>query len=276
MWHSKTLVPVGFMLLVFSLLSASSLCAGENENIKQWIGQLSDRRERAAAKQNLIKARERATPELLNVLNDEYAKSSVRTDIVQIFEINKTNEAIPALKEALKSPTARLRVASIKALGTMADEKLADTFKEAIKDPEPAVRATAISALKKLKNRSAIPIFIESLSDKNADVRLNALDALIVFNDISTIPPLIERLNDPAPSVILKAVEALSNYKDKQVVRALVKRLKTGNRQVKIRVIEAFAKIKDKSVLPQLETLQNDEYIEVQRAAKKAIKTIEG
>jgi len=67
-----TLVAVIF--LVFSLTSINYLCAGGGENIKQWSSQLSDRKERAAAKNKLILAKEKATDELMSALKGEHVK----------------------------------------------------------------------------------------------------------------------------------------------------------------------------------------------------------
>ncbi|UCH12166.1 MAG: HEAT repeat domain-containing protein [Candidatus Omnitrophota bacterium] len=276
MRQNRFFVLVTVISLVFLLLPVNYLYGGENENIKGWINQLSDRRERATAKNMLIKAKEAATAELINVLEDEHAKSSVKVDIIQIFEINKTAEAIPVLKELTNSPKRRLRLASIKALGAMENKDLADIFKKAIKDSYGEARLEAMSALMKLKDKSAVSNFIEALPDRYASIRMKALDALALFKDKSAIPALIKRLNDTNTSIVLKTIDILSNFKDKIVVEALIKRLDTGNKPIKIRTIEALAKIKDKSALPYLEPLLNDEYIGVRRAAKDAVNAING
>lgn len=278
MKHDKIFVWAGIALLVFSLLPPHSLYAGENENIKKWISQLSDRRQRPGAKSKLIQADERATGQLIIALKDEHAKSSVKVDIIEICGKNKIKEAIPILKKMANSPKVRLRLASMRALGAMADmdKELPRIFKEATKDPNEGAKLAAISALMKLKDRSAIANFIESLSDQYTNVRLKALEALSLFNDKSAMPALIERLNDTNDAVVLKTVDMLSNFKDKQIVEALLKRLNTANKNIKVRVIEALARIRDKSALPRLRSLLSHEYIKVRHAAKNAIDIIEG
>ncbi len=276
MRQNRLFVLVTVVFLVFSLLPINYLYGGENENIKEWINRLSDRRERVAAKNMLIKAKEAATAELINALKDEHTKSFVKVDIIQIFGINKTEKAIPVLKELTNSPKPRLRLASIKALAAMANKDLADIFKKAAKDSYGEVRLEAMSALMKLKDRSAVSNFIEALPDRYASIRMKALDALALFKDKSAIPALIERLNDTNTSIVLKTIDMLSNFKDKRVVEALIKRLDTGNKPIKIRTIEALAKIKDESALSHLKPLLNDEYIDVRRAAEDAASAIEG
>lgn len=275
MKYNKIFILVWVVLLIFSLLPAYSLSADKKENIKEWIAQLSDRRERTEAKNKLIKAKGEAADELLTTLKDEYTKSSVRIDIIEICRKNKIRKSIPALKEMANSPKARFRLASLRALEAIGDKEFAGIFKGASKDPYAEVRFVAISALKKREDRSAIPHFIESLSDEEVRIRFKALDALALFNDKSAIPALVERLYDKNDTAILKAIDILSNFKDKQAVEALIEKLDTWNIPVKIRVIKALAKIKDKSALPHLEPLLNDEYIDVRRAARAAVDVIE-
>ena len=278
MKHGRILFLLGTIILVFSLMPVNHLYAGQDENIKQWIKQLSDGRERAEAKGRLIKAKGVATAELLNTLEGEHLKLSMQIDIIQIFEKNKTQEAIPYLKTIVNDPRPRMRLASLRALGAMADmdKELSNIFKIAAKDPTPGIRLTAISALLDLEDRSALGIFTEALLDERANIRLKAIEAMMLYKDKSTIPVLIKTLDDKNIAVAQGAMEALANFKDKQVVEALIGKLDSTQREIKVKAVEALAIIGDKSAIAQLKSLQDDEYIKVRHAADKAIKSISG
>ena len=262
------------LLLLFLCLSTSYLYAGENRKVKQWINQLSSSRERAAAKKNLIEAGDWATPELIYVLENESVKASTTILIIQIFKINKSQDAIPLIKELASSSRPRIRLESIRALGAIRDEGSADIFKEALKDNKVSIRLSALSSLIEIKEESAVPQYINSLSDPFVGVRLKALQALSLFDDASIKPALLRQLNDTNISVAIKTVGLLSDYKDKEVVGALSEKLDAPNDKLRIKVIEALTKIDDESVLPRLEPMLTDECTGVRKAAKVAINTI--
>ena len=262
------------LLLLFSCLSTSYLYANENQKVKQWISQLSSARERTAAKKNLIEAGDRATPGLIYALENESVSASVTVLIIQIFKANKSQDAIPLIKELASSSKPRIRLESIRALGTIQGEGSVDIFKEALKDNNVRIRMSALSSLMEIKDESTVPEFINSLSDPFVIVRLKALQALSLFDDASIKPALLEQLDDINISVAIKTVGMLSDYKDKEVVEALSEKLDTPNNKLKIKVIEALTKIEDKSVLPRLEPMLTDECTGVRNAAKVAVNTI--
>ncbi|GEM_PF-6306262 len=262
-------------VVIFIFILSGYLHAGLNENVKEWINQLSDAKQRAQAKGNLVRAQDKAVGELISNLQDEHINASVKVDIIQILQANKIKEAIPAIREYADSKKVRLRLSSVEALGVMEDASLSDIFKKASADRDEDVRIAALTSLINIKDEGAIDIFIKSLSDPKVKVRLKGLDALDAFKDKTAIPALIEKLKDSNSSVILKSVDLLSNFKNQEVVEALVGNLNTENVQIKIKTIEALARIKDASVIPALKALSHDEYIDVQVAADNAVKAIE-
>lgn len=274
MQNKRFFILATVLLLLFLCLSTSYLYAGESQKVKQWINQLSSGRERIVAKKHLIEAGDRATPELIYALKNESISASVTVVIIQIFKANKTQDAIPLIKELAGSSKPRIRLESIRTLGAIQDEGSADIFKEALKDNNVNIRLSALSSLIEIKDESALPEYINSLSDPFVAVRLKALQALSLFDDASIKPALLGQLDDVNINVAIKTVGLLSDYKDKEVVEALSEKLDAPNNRLRIKVIEALTKIDDESVLPRFEPMLTDECTGVRKAAKVAINTI--
>ncbi|MFH0732620.1 MAG: HEAT repeat domain-containing protein [Candidatus Omnitrophota bacterium] len=264
-----------FLFLAVLLSGVCYLHAAESENIKQWISQLSDREKRPQAIEGLIRAKQAAANDLVSALENAHTKSSAIVDIVEICEKNAIKEAVPALTNMVNAPKTRLRLATIRALGAMQDASLSEIFKKATKDTDVNIRFEALSALMKIKDKSAFSNYVESLNDADVNVRLRALDALAQIDYEQAIPDLIKKLNDRDTSVVLKTTEMLSNFKNTQVVEALINKLKTTNKAEKVATINTLAKINDKVALEHIKALANDEYKDVQLAAKNAIQALE-
>jgi len=111
--------------------------------------------------------------------------------------------AVPALREALQNPDARVRAYAAEALGRIGDTLVADTLFAALHDADGAVRAQAAGALARLHDPRAYEALILTLGDLpdllHGDMSLSAY-ALIGMG-APVLPRLALLLKDPDPAM---------------------------------------------------------------------------
>ena len=103
-----------------------------------------------------------------------------------------------ALKEAARSPHARIRTAAIAALGdqiqNLGDEDARQLLTDALKDEDEDVRAEASTLMGKLNDSQwALPLLLPNLNDGSALVRKNAALSLMKLEDPTAIKALESR-----------------------------------------------------------------------------------
>ena len=103
-----------------------------------------------------------------------------------------------ALKEAARSPHARIRTAAIAALGdqiqNLGDEDARQLLTDALKDVDEDVRAEASTLMGKLNDSQwALPLLLPNLNDGSALVRKNAALSLMKLEDPTAIKALESR-----------------------------------------------------------------------------------
>jgi HEAT repeat protein len=171
--------------------------------------------------------------------------------------------ALPALLEALKDDSVRVRVAAAEALaviggpdvqepllaawseprnrsttvGTYAHQgllKVADArvlrpLLALLTDADRWNRARAAEVLGRINDPRAVPHLIAALRDGDKEVRLSAVTALRAIGDNHAVEPLVAALNDPAAPVRVEVIAALGDLGDARAVAPLIAALKDHN-----------------------------------------------
>lgn len=126
-----------------------------------------------------------------------------------------------ALREAARSPHARIRTAAIGALGdqiqNLGDEAARQLLTDALNDDDEEVRAEANTVMGKLNDSQwALPLLLPKLDDDSSLVRKNAALSLMKLEDPAAIQALENRFakeNDPGVKPILRlAVNQLEQH----------------------------------------------------------------
>jgi len=150
-------------------------------------------------------------------LIDRLKDSDSRVRLEATLSLAKVSEdALPALREALKSPDRLVRMGAALALGHMGTTaKVAvPDLKTALKDPEVAVRCHAAQALWRITRQAddALPVLVQALAaSKDRNVRMGVVTTLSQMGKAAwqAEPALEGALKDADPQVRLGAVVAL-------------------------------------------------------------------
>ena len=112
-----------------------------------------------------------------------------------------------ALKEAARSPHARIRTAAIGALGdqiqNLGDEDARRLLTDALKDEDEEVRAEASTLMGKLNDSQwALPLLLPNLNDGSPLVRKNAALSLMKLEDPAAIQALESRFEEESDEAV--------------------------------------------------------------------------
>jgi HEAT repeat protein len=178
----KSAKMAGLSLLIWALVACPlALHAEENDcpenDIQCWLGVLDAKGAesmRAAMALGRLQAPE-AVPGLVKKLNDddEYMATVAVHALVKIGM-----PAVPALKEATKSKSARVRKYSGYALGRIGDGSAVKAISKLAGDPDVEVRKNAAISFGRLKDRAGILTLVGMLQDRSRGVRIEAIRAM--------------------------------------------------------------------------------------------------
>jgi HEAT repeat protein len=164
-----------------------------------------------------------AVPALIACLDQREISEAAANALVQIGK-----PAVPALIEALTSPSNPVRSAACTVLGKIRDTAAVPVLVQCLKDTYSDVRCAACRALGKIRDTAAVPALIEQLKDTNRDVRKAACTALGQVRDSSAVPALISALHDEDVDVRIAATDALVNI-GKAAIPALQEAITSGD-----------------------------------------------
>lgn len=107
-----------------------------------------------------------------------------------------------------------LRIAAVKAIGSIADEKYIDDIIALLKDSEWEVRALAAKALNNFTDKKVLVPLRKALSDPQWHVRYNAATAILNHKEgMNMISSVFEGEDEFAKDIILSAIEHSSDDK---------------------------------------------------------------
>jgi HEAT repeat protein len=183
----------------------------------------------------------------------EHQDFEVRLSAAEALANLESEQAIPALLQALEHQDFEVRKRAVKALGGLRSEQAVPALLKGLKDQDSMVRRTAVEALGKLKSEQAVPALLKGLKDQNSQVRLSAVEALGRLRSEQAIPALLNALEEQDFQVRLSAAEALGNLKSEQAIPALLKALEHQTHfEVRGKAAEALGKLKSKQAIPAL------------------------
>jgi len=175
--------------------------------------------------------------------------------------LEKKDESLPFLIEALNSPSEEVRTYACELLGKLnikeASPHLESLF---LKEPIEEVRIAAIEALKNIKNPSSIKVFEKALlEDREEWVRWIAAEALGEFSLPEVVPTLISALEDEHEKVVYNAVTALGKIATPEAIKALVGALRHPDWDVRHNARGTLIEIGEKAIDPLINILKDKE-----------------
>ena len=179
------------------------------------------------------KARNAISLELLNAMIEQLDSSdfNLRRSVATVLGLIANPLAVDVLIRHIIDDHPEVRVAVIRALGSIADSRATEPILASFDDKIFAVRLACTDALTQI-GQPAIPALCIALKNRNASktkgVARSRINAIVVLERIAsqdTIVPLLDALHDDDPVVVGVAVSALGSLKAVEAVPLLVKLL---------------------------------------------------
>lgn len=179
----------------------------------------------------------------------------------------------PVLMQALRSPHAPVRLASIDALGTLEETRALKEIERLLhEDASAPVRAHAAEALGDIGSNASVNALADALRDPSAPVRYAAVEAIGDLHDLDVAPRALVAATQSADAKLqMLAVMVLAEIHDPKTVDALLAFTSHANRDVRLKVAEAFGEIRSAKASGGLMQLLKDSDPEVRRAAAEAL-----
>jgi HEAT repeat protein len=240
-----------------------------------------------------------AVPALIACLDKRDISEAAANALIQIDK-----PAVPALIEALTSPSNRARSAACTALGKIGDKTAVPKLITCLKDRDSDVRSSACTALGKIGDLaaiSALSVYAEIMQEaRQALARLGGTSmslqeavstlaeqslwgvlccaltsaqvlAAIVQLGSSAIPALMDALRDHDPNIRRAACIALGQIGDTAAVPALIQRLGDANWSVRNAACIALGQVGDTAAVPALRV-----HAEIMEEAREALAMLGG
>ncbi|HEU5219874.1 MAG TPA: HEAT repeat domain-containing protein [Gemmatimonadales bacterium] len=161
-----------------------------------------------------------------------------------------TPSATPALRDALRSPTPRIREAAALAMGHADDKEFKDDLDRATRDDNPAVAAMATWALGELELPETVGRMIELTGSREIRVRRAAVWGLGQIEEARAVPTLIPMLRDADESIRVLTAEALGEIESATAAQPLGQALRDASMRVRYAAAEALGNLDDLDVAP--------------------------
>lgn len=119
-------------------------------------------------------------------------------------------------------------------------EPAIDPFIGLMKSDRPEVRIAAIRALGRLADEKAVPHLIEALADPSGDIRVRAVEALGIIRPTSATAPLLARLDDPEAYIRVEAMKSLACLGSEAIVGKAGQYIRSDATWARSRTIDAL------------------------------------
>jgi hypothetical protein len=234
-----------------------------------------------AARELLLFALEKGTPQLRSQLGELVLRSKAKTEIV-----------LPIYKRMLgDSATAQTAVAGLARIGT---KDVAALVKPLLTSEHESVRIVAVQTLARLLGREFVPDLIKALGDPSPTVAIQACIVAKQFADRATVPALLPLLRSPAPELADAAKAALDRIRFVEENEEFWKKLAKGSsltapsaaealvqqagkdqpKATRVAAIDSLGVLAVPETLPFLITLMQDADGEIAQHATAAIQRI--
>ncbi len=150
--------------------------------------------------------------------------------------------ATATLEQALKSPSAKLKIAAIETIAAARIETLAEAVTERMGDSDDRVVAAAAVAV--LRAHPQAPEIADSmLTSENPEARQIALDGISKKMGVAVVAELRAALGDADPAVRRVAIHWLGMLKDKDSFELVLRQLRHPDESVRAAAATALARI---------------------------------
>ncbi|KAB8317666.1 NACHT domain-containing protein [Tolypothrix campylonemoides VB511288] len=146
---------------------------------------------------------------------------------VKLFEISKSEKAIPFLEKATEHKDSDVRSRAVSVLGQIKSETAVSQLIKLLEDEDSYVRSSAASALEKIKSETAVTQLIKLLEDQKSNMRSSAADALVQIKS-EAAPQLIKLLEDEDFYVRYRAADILGKIGEPSILPDIKKFLLKG------------------------------------------------
>ncbi len=222
--------------------------------------------------------------------------ASVRRRMLDEMVATGDPAVVEPLAEALKDEAPEVRVAAVRGLGALMDERGLSPLLSALKDRVVEVRATAVASLRQLGDARAIDALVNALEDPDHNVRWRAAGALsalgwrpanhseFVLRAVAlaqheeaaaygahAVEVLAKALNDPTCPRRHAAAATLGKTGDPRAVKPLEQALKDEDSHVRVAAVEALSQLGHPQSAPSLLNLLRDGDHHVRAAAIEAL-----
>lgn len=205
-------------------------------------------------------------PQLIAVLGDPSWKR--RQQAAQtIVRIGK--DVVPPLIKALERENPDVQYWVIEALGQLRAVDAAGALRPFLRSASRDVVTAAARALGSIGAREAVGDLVQLLSHEDRGIRQAALKVLVPFGDLA-VKHLTELLVTSSRAVRLYTSLALAAAGD-QALSPVLEQLSSDSTDLRFWVIRALERMGNPVVVPVLQELLQDEEVEIQLAAARAL-----
>lgn len=162
-------------------------------------------------------------------------------------------EAVPVLLREIPRRARDSRVAALRALGTLADDRAVDFLLAWSRRNDAVDRRYALIALARIGDPRAIPRVIEALVDDNVRVREAAIEALGYLRAERAVGRLATWMKQPGRSILkARAIWALGLIGGEQAATALVSAIPRAEASDRMLLAHALGNTRHRAALPGL------------------------
>lgn len=226
-------------------LPPGSSYLGKAENVLSYAIRDDYGHARSNAAKALVKIRrEKAIPEIVNLLRDEFDDvRNAAADALCFLAQEEADVVIAAVLPLLSRDEPYVREKAIIVLGRIGGHEEIEKIRLAIKDDSPVVRKSAVLALEERGTGQYVQDIIMALADEDRDVRLAAAKALGRIRSSEAVEPLLLVLEDEDIWVKAAAVESLGDIGGGNAIKAIKGLIDNDNGIIVCAAIEAMAKV---------------------------------
>jgi HEAT repeat protein len=265
-------------------ISAAKLLAQSEreEGIKVLIESLNSGRSRVAAVEAIAEAgTNEAIPALKRALKtrDLHLKLAIGISLVKLGD----SSGVSAIIEVLERGGWMLRSEAAEALGQFTPESssgddlrftIIPALLEALKDDKDIVRLSAASSLAKLKSKEAIPELEKMFEEDEWAIKMTAAKALVMLGEESLIEIFKAALKMEDKDVRYGAAILLSETGDTSTIPVLREILRQGKISQKVKAISALSSFKNKEYIPDFEELLSNRSVTIRKRTISALEEI--
>ena len=179
------------------------------------------------------------------MLKDE--NEEIRSDAVRTLEFSHDPRALPALVEALRDPSFKVKAEAVRAIVTLGEQATGPVIRllnDAIDEGDNLTARYAAKALGLIGDRSISSVLVELLKSDDKFVACESALALGRLGEPKAVPDLIALLEEPNGNIRFAAAEALGQICDPIAREALHRRLSDDDEGVRAKVRWALSRFK--------------------------------